>query len=250
MISVCILTKNAASTLKETLQSVQSFDEVILLDNGSTDNTLEIAKTFPNVKVFHSPFLGFGPLRNEAARLAKHEWILALDSDEIVSDALVGEIKALKLNSQKAYSLPRHNFYNEKRIRGCGWGSEELARLYHRKFAKFSPSQVHEKLEAPTLSKLHSPLLHTPYRTTQEFLLKMQHYSTLFAEQYRGKKRSSFSTALLHGFYSFFRSYILKGGLFCGSRGFIISLYNANTAFYKYLKLAELNKNLFKENSL
>lgn len=244
MISICILTKNAAPTLNAALESVKIFDEVILLDNGSTDDTIKLAKTFSNVKIFTSPFIGFGPLRNEAARLASHDWILSLDSDEVLSPALIEELKTLEITPQCIYFFPRHNYYNKKRIRGCGWDPEEVARLYHRKFARFSPSQVHEKLEASHFAKLRSPILHTPYRSTAEFLAKMQHYSTLFAEQYRGKKRSSFSIALAHAFYAFLRSYILKRGLFCGREGFLISLYNANTTFYKYLKLAELNDSL------
>ncbi len=241
MISICILTKDAARTLQKTLDSVQTFHEVILLDNGSIDATLELAKKYPNVKIFTSPFIGFGPLRNEAAKLASNDWILFLDSDEVLSQELIQELHELKPLKEIAYFLPRHNYYNGKRIRGCGWDSEQIARLYHRKFAQFSTVQVHEKLEAPAFQKLHSPILHTPYLSTADFLLKMQQYSTLFAEQNRGKKRSSFPIALAHAFYAFIRSYFLKKGLFCGKEGFLISLYNANTTFYKYLKLTELN---------
>jgi glycosyltransferase involved in cell wall biosynthesis len=241
MISVCILTKNAGATLKATLDSVRLFDEVILLDNGSTDDTLTIARAFPNVKVFTSPFIGFGPLRNLAAGYASQDWILALDSDEILSSDLIEEIKSLQFSPQIAYSFPRHNYYNQKRIKGCGWDPEHVARLYHRKSACFSPSQVHESLEASHFVKTRFPLLHTPYRSTADFLAKMQHYSTLFAVQYKGKKRSSFSIAIGHALFAFFRSYILKRGMFCGKEGFLISLYNANTALYKYLKLYEIN---------
>lgn len=241
MISVCILTKNAAATLKATLDSVRTFDDVVLLDNGSTDETLTIAKTFPNVQIHTSPFIGFGPLRNKAAQFARHDWILSLDSDEVLSEPLIEELKKIELKSEISYLFPRHNYYNKKRIRGCGWDPERIARLYNRKTAKFSLSQVHEKLESDHFVHLHSPILHTPYRSTADFLAKMQHYSTLFAEQYRGKRRSSFAIAIAHGIYAFFRSYILKRGLFCGREGFLISLYNANTTFYKYLKLAELN---------
>ncbi|MBU6447121.1 MAG: glycosyltransferase family 2 protein, partial [Verrucomicrobia bacterium] len=98
MISVCILTKNASATLRETLESVRIFDEVIVLDNGSTDDTLQIAEGFPNVKVHTFPFIGFGPLRNEAAQFAKNDWILVLDSDEVLSPELMAELKGLQLN--------------------------------------------------------------------------------------------------------------------------------------------------------
>lgn len=239
MISVCILTKNAAPTLRATLDSVRTFPEVLLLDNGSTDETCEIAKTYPNVRICHSPFIGFGPLRNKAAELASHDWILSLDSDEILSPALLAEIDRLELQAQTAYVFPRHNFYNGKRIRGCGWDPEFVARLYHRKENRYADVPVHESLLAGQTHRLQGPLHHTPYRSTADFLAKMQHYSTLFADQHEGKKRSSFGIAMAHAFYAFFRSYILKKGIFCGAEGFLISLYNANTTLYKYLKLAE-----------
>ncbi len=242
MITVCILTKNAAATLKATLDSVRSFSEVLILDNDSTDETPSIAASYPNVRFLTSPFIGFGPLRNKAAQLAGKDWILFLDSDEVVSPLLAEEIRGLALNEKNAYAFPRHNYYNGKRIRGCGWDPEFIARLYHRSRARYSDAQVHESLIADRFVRLQFPLLHTPYRTTADFLSKMQHYSTLFAEQYRGKRRSSFSKAVAHGFYAFIRSYFLKRGILCGSEGFTISLYNANTTFYKYMKLDELNK--------
>ncbi len=242
MISVCILTKNSCLTLRATLDSLQSFSEVIILDTGSTDETIAIAKEYPNVTVHFSPFIGFGPLRNYVSKLASHDWILSIDSDEILSSTLIQELNNLSLDPNVTYSIPRHNYYNGKRIRGCGWDKEQIPRLYYRPKICFSNVQVHEAVLAQQTQKLCSPLLHTPYRSTTDFLAKMQHYTTLFAEQYQGKRGSSFGKALAHGFYAFFRSYFLKRGIFCGAEGFTISLYNANTAFYKYLKLAEKYK--------
>ncbi len=244
VICVCILTKNSAATLPATLDSVRQFPEVLILDNGSKDETLDIAKMYPNVRIEKSPFLGFGPLKNWAASLAKYDWILSLDSDEVLSLALQQEIKALSLDPTLTYQIPRHNYYNGKRIRGCGWDPEKVARLYNRKSVSFANVQVHESLIAPHVSSLNSPLLHTPYRSTADFLAKMQHYSTLFALQHRGKKKSSHAKALGHAFFAFFRSFILKRGCFCGWEGFVISIYNANTAFYKYVKLWEANRSI------
>lgn len=245
MISVCILTKNAASTLEKTLKSASFFSEVLLLDNGSSDATIKMGSSYPNTTVFESPFLGFGPLRNKAASLAKNEWILALDSDEILSFSLIEELKTLALDPNHIYSIPRHNFYNGKQIKGCGWHPERVIRLYHRSKTSYCNSFVHESVLKKHLKvvRLHSPILHTPYQTTFDFLSKMQHYSTLFAEQNRYKKKSSFGTSLRHAAFAFFRSYFLKRGFLDGKEGFIISLYNANTAFYKYMKLKELNAN-------
>jgi len=241
MISVCILTKNGAKTIEATLDSVKDFSEVIILDTGSSDETLDIATKYPNVKIHKSHFYGFGPLRNDIAKLSSHDWILALDSDEVVSENLAQEILNARLDPRVAYGMPRHNFYQGQRIRGCGWGGDRVVRLYNRTFNKFCSSSVHETLEAKTTYRFRFPLLHTPYLSTEDFLRKMQHYSSLFAEQYKGKRKSSFMKALGKALFSFFRSYIIKKGILDGSAGFTISLYNANTAFYKYLKLSEVN---------
>jgi hypothetical protein len=119
-------------------------------------------------------------------------------------------------------------------------------RLYHRQKTRFSNDAVHEQIIADgliTLALTH-PLLHTPYRTAADFLDKMQKYTTLFAQQNCGRKQSSFSRSVVHGIAAFIKNYFVKGGIFGGKEGFIISLYNGQTAYYKYLKLAELNKKL------
>ena len=103
---------------------------------------------------------------------------------------------------------------------------------------------VHESVLRKNLKviQLKHPIFHTPYRTTFDFLAKMQHYSTLFAEQNQNKKKSSLAIAFTHATFAFFKSYFLQRGFMDGKEGFIISLYNANTAFYKYIKLKELNQ--------
>ena len=241
MITVCILTKNSEATIRAALDSVQNFPEVVIFDTGSTDATLTITSQYPNVSIHHTPFCGFGHLRNKIAKQAKNDWILALDSDEILSPALMQEITSLALQPSFAYVMPRHNFYNGKRIKGCGWNPDPVTRLYHRNHNQFSLAAVHESIQTQNKILLQSPLLHTPYRSTADFLAKMQHYSTLFAEQYKGQKKSSFRKALWHALFAFLRSYFFKRGIFDGAEGFTISLYNANTTFYKYLKLAEID---------
>lgn len=244
MISVTILVKNGSRYLKEVLQALERFDEIVLLDSGSVDSSLEIAKNFPNVKIFHSPFLGFGPSHNHATSLATHDWILSIDADEIASSDLVNEILSLKLSENSAFRLSRHNYFRGKFIKGCGWYPDCPVRLYNRKVTRFTDAQVHESVITTNLkvSTLSSPLYHYPYNTIHDFLAKMQSYSTLFAEQYKGKKKASLLSAISHGLFAFFKSYLLKRGFLLGQEGFIISLYNGHTAYYKYLKLQELNK--------
>ena len=242
MISVTILTKNSEKTLRSTLESVASFPEVILLDTGSQDKTLEIAQQFANVRIFIAPFNGFGNAHNLASSHAQHDWILSLDSDEVLSAALVAEIHSLSLDPQVIYSMQRHNYFKGKHIKWCGgWYPDRIIRIYHRKMTRFNEDAVHEKILKNGLKEfeLSSPITHTPYLEISDFLNKMQLYSTLYAEQHKQEKKSSLMTAILHGWYAFFKSYILKRGFLGGAEGYIISAYNGHAAFYKYLKLTE-----------
>lgn len=245
MISVTVLTKNCASIIEKTLESLKSFPEVIIYDTGSMDATLEIAKNFSNVKIYFGEFRGFGPMHNEASGLATNDWILSIDSDEVASPELAREILNLNLDPSCIYGFFRHNYYRDKHIKWCsGWHPDPVLRLYHRKKTAFSSDAVHEKIENRGLKRVYlaHPLTHAPYREISDFLSKMQTYSTLFAQQNRGKKSSSLTKAIWHGGFAFFKSYILKRGFLGGREGFIISIYNGHTAFYKYLKLDELNK--------
>ena len=244
MISVTILTKNSEETLRSTLESVKHFSEVVLLDTGSSDSTLQIAKEFSNVKIVEGPFTGFGPAHNLATSHATHDWILSIDSDEVLSQELIDEIQSLSLSEHNVYALNRKNFLNQKWIKWCGgWHPDPVIRLYHRQKTHFTDAKVHEKIVSSHLNivQLHSPLLHTPYRNMSDFLAKMQHYSTLFAEQNQHRKSSSIGKAILHGWMAFIKSYFFKRGFLGGKEGFIISVYNGHTAFYKYLKLLESN---------
>jgi glycosyltransferase involved in cell wall biosynthesis len=245
MISATILTKNSQKTLATTLDSLQKFPEVLIFDSGSTDQTLDIARRYSNTKIIQGQFIGFGPTHNLATSFASRDWILSLDSDEILSPELIDEIFSLDLNPARVYQIDRKNYFNGKWIRWCGgWHPDPVLRLYHRKTTRFSDDAVHEKILIKDLQvhKLAHPILHTPYHTIDDFLNKMQMYSTLFAEQNKGKKSSSLFKALWHGWFAFLKSYFLKRGFLGGKEGFIISAYNGHTAFYKYLKLMSLSR--------
>jgi len=239
-ISVTILTKNSSKTLGATLDSLKDFLEVIVLDSGSSDSTKEIATSYPNVKFIESPFLGFGKMHNYATKRGTYDWILSIDSDEVLTAELSQEILSLDLDPKKIYELNRCNYFWGKWMKCCsGWYPDPVIRLYNRKSTSFTDDPVHEKVinGSCQIFPLKGKLIHTPYRSIDDFLYKMQLYSTLFAEQNKGKN-SSLTKAIVHGFSAFFKSYILKRGFLGGKRGFIISLYNSHTAYYKYLKLA------------
>lgn len=186
-----------------------------------------------------------------ASSVAKNDWILSIDSDEIVSDKLGNEILELNLSKKCVYSFPRHNYFNEKFIKWCGWYPDRQYRLYNRRDTRFTDAQVHEAviIDGMQVIELKNPLIHYSYTSLSDFLAKMQSYSTLFAAQNYGKVNSSPLKAIAHGWFAFFKSYIIKGGFLGGYEGFVISAYNAHTAFYKYLKLYEANQALKKTHA-
>jgi len=243
-ISVVILTKNSSLYIKECLESLKEFSEIIVLDNGSTDETMTIAKKFTNVTIHQHDFIGFGPLKNLAITYASNDWILSIDSDEIVSQELVEEIKNLKRQNNYVYAIARDNFYHHKLVQCCGWKNDYVLRLFNRDSTKFNNKQVHESLllEDITVHKLQHKMKHYSFSKAENLIDKMQKYSSLYAQEHRGKKTSSPFKAFSRALFSFIKNYFLQKGFLCGYEGFIISVSNANGVFYKYIKLYEVNK--------
>ncbi|MHC2992495.1 hypothetical protein OB13_13210 [Pontibacter sp. HJ8] len=244
-ISVTILTKNSQKHLAACLQALQRFPEVIVLDNGSTDETMAIAASFANTRIVESPFIGFGPLKNLAAQHATHNWILSIDSDEVLSQELADEILGLDLqDTRTVYSVLRHNYYRQKRIKACGWDNDVVERLYCKQTTRFADLAVHEHLQLQDLrvQRLRHPLRHFPYDSIAQLVEKANKYSTLFAQENRFRKSSSPAKSYFKAAFSFFRNYILQKGFLYGYEGLTISFTNAAYTFYKYMKLHEENQ--------
>jgi len=244
-ISVVILTKNSSAYIKQVLAAVHKFDEVLILDNGSTDDTMDIAATFKNVVIYEHEFIGFGPLKNLAASFAKNEWILSLDSDEILTQVLIDDVKNRQLDPGSVYTVERVNYYKEKKIQYC-WNHDILIRLYNKNRTKFNDRYVHEGIESNGLNVelLNGSMKHYSYSSISEFMIKADRYSTLFAEQNAGKQRSSPMKAISHACFAFIKTYILKRGFLDGYIGLVISYAQSSEKFYKYMKLYEKNVEL------
>ena len=240
-ITVTILTKNSEKYLIQCLESLRLFGEVLILDNGSTDRTLELATVYENVTIEEHDFIGFGPLKNLAIEKAQNEWIFSVDSDEVVSKDLLSSIKGIDLvQKSKVYAVSRLNHYNGKPVRCCGWYPDIVMRLFNRRHTCFDNALIHESLLIKTdtdTEALNGALNHYPFDTIAGLIAKMQNYSTLYAKQHT--KKSSLSKAFFRALFSFFKNYFLQKGLFCGYEGLVISVSNANGVFYKYMKLYE-----------
>lgn len=244
-ISAVIIIKDGEKTIKRTLQSLTKFENVVVYDNGSSDNTIEIVKSFSNVNLVNGSFSGFGPTKNRASSYALHDWIFSLDSDEVVSNELLKEIQALNLKDNIVYKLLRVNFYKKQKITHC-WGKDNLVRIYNRMQTQFNNNNVHEEVLTNnlTVQTLSGNLLHFPYSSISSFIQKFDQYSDEFAGQYAGKKKSSPSLALFNSFYCFFKTYFLKRAFLDGYPGLVIAFSHAATNFYKYIKLYEANQSL------
>lgn len=245
-ISATILTKNSEALLADVLTALDWCDEVVVFDTGSTDGTLEIAARFSNVSLHRlkGAFPGFGRAHRQAVELARNDWILSIDSDEIVSPGLSAEIAALQFDPRAVYTIPFQNFYHGKHITTCGWSPDRHERLFNRSQTNFCTSEVHERVQTAALKvvALENSILHYSYRSVDDFVRKMSAYSRLFAEQNRGKKKASPGKAVARSFWAFFKSYVLERGFLQGAEGLTISAYKAHVVFWKYLMLHEANR--------
>lgn len=245
-LSATILVKNSETYLAQVLTSLREFDEVVLLDNGSTDNTLEIAKQFDNVSIYYHEFQGFGFMKNKAAELARNDWILNIDSDEVLTPELCHSLQAIDWSqTQCIYTILRLNHYRGRPIKACGWYPDILPRLYNRLHTRFTDQAVHERIDIPANSHviaLTGDLLHYSFTGAADLTAKMNRYTDLYAQEHRHRKQATIGQAVWHGIAAFVKSYVLKQGWRYGGDGLVISVGNAIGSYYKYVKLKEENE--------
>lgn len=245
-LSVILITKNEADNLQACLDSVRFADEWIIVDSGSTDGTVSIARAAGASVIETADWPGFGPQKNRALDAAQGEWVLSLDADERIPDALRDEIlAAISAPAHDAYAMPRLSSFCGYFIRHSGWYPDYVVRLFRRNAGRFSDDQVHERVivREGSTGRLSTPMLHYSYRSDSDFLRKLDQYSSLGAQQaYAAGKRSSLTKALTHALSAFIRSYVLKRGFLDGRAGLMVAITSAESAYHKYLKLMLLTE--------
>ena len=241
-ISVIVITRDEAHTIEACLESVRWADEIVVLDSGSRDKTVEICRRFTN-QVFETDWPGFGVQKNRALERAGGDWILSLDADERVTPALAEEIESRLPGSRaNGFLIPFRSSYLGRFMNHGDWRSEHHLRLFRRSAGRFTDDRVHERLmvEGP-VEKLSNSIEHHSFDDLEEVLEKVNRYSTAGAELKLSRgQRSSLFKAISHSFWTFFKGYLLKGGFLDGREGFLLAVSNAEGCFYRYVKLIYL----------
>lgn len=245
--SVVMICRNEADVIGATLQSLQGLtDDVIVYDNGSTDQTIEVVRQYP-VRLHRGEWEGFGKTKAKAIALARHDWILALDADEAVDEELKRSLLSWQpVSENTVYEIAFRNFLGDSYLRFGEWGSDRHIRMFNRRAAHWDDAPVHENLVLPgnvTVRKLRGHILHRTMKDIGDYKRKMRHYARLSAEKYyrQGKKGSWFKRRLSPVF-TFFNYYILKLGFLDGRNGFTCARMTAWYTAMKYAQLKEMRR--------
>ena len=245
-LSVIIITHNEAGNIADCLAGVSFADEIVVLDSGSTDQTVELARAAGAIVHISPNWPGFGPQKNRVLALAGGDWVLSLDADERVTPELAAQIqKAMAGGAGLSYKLPRLTQFCGRWIYHCGWTPDHVLRLFKRGEARFSDDMVHERLvlSQGQIKCLQAPLLHFSYPTPAHYWRKLEHYSQAWARQRHAVgQTTSMSRAALAGVVTFVRTYFFRLGFLDGAMGFAVCTMQAQAAFGKYFALYCLNQ--------
>lgn len=241
-----MITLNEAENLSACLASVADIAaEIVIVDGGSQDGTAAIAEKFGARVIVNPDWPGFGAQKNCALAHAREKWVLSLDADERITPELLDEIHRV-ISAQDtevvAYEIQRRSWFIGQFIKHA-WSADYVVRLCQREHARFTDDMVHERLIVDgRVARLKSVMLHYSYRNYEQVLKKIDHYSTLSAQQaYARGKRASIGTAVLHGWWAFMRSYFIRLGFLDGAHGLALAISIAENSYYRYLKLSLLN---------
>jgi glycosyltransferase involved in cell wall biosynthesis len=225
-LSVTIVAQNEERTISAVLAAVTEIaDEIIFLDSGSTDRTVEIAKSF-GVRFYHQDWLGYAEQKNKAIDLASGEWILSLDADEVLTPALVAEIRGLMQRGVPdgiaGFQIPRVLYIGDAPVRGGGFYPDAQLRLIRKGKGRFQPRVVHESIKVEgQVRQLKNDMLHYAYKDVEQFAQTMDQYARLSARQYFEHEntawRKSVLNEILNPAWTFFYRQVLRGGIFHGA---------------------------------
>jgi hypothetical protein len=244
-LSVALIVHNEEANLPDCLQSVAFARQIVVVDSGSGDGTLRIAAGF-GCDLFSEAWRGFGAQKQFAVEKCREPWVLVLDADERIPPETAMMIRQIvgSPGASVGYSFPRKNFFQGRWIRHAGWWPDRVVRLFRRGQGRLTEAKVHEAVRVEgKVEPLEAPIVHLTESDLGKILRKIDRYSTLGAEEAfaQGRKASVFAAFLRAGI-TFCQDYLLRGGFLDGPQGLTLAVTDAVNKFFKYAKLAELNR--------
>lgn len=243
-LSVIVITKNEADDLPDCLSSVAWANEIVVVDSGSTDQTIAIARAHTE-SVFEQAWLGFGPQKNLALDHATCQWVLSIDADERITKALAEEIRSILCNTEHdAFTIPFRSTFLGQPIRFGDWRRDRKLRLFRRSAGRFKNVPVHEQIIVQgTIGTLQNHIEHHSYRDRSEIDEKTDRYASLGAEEAHANGRSTHRLeAINRCILAFVRTYIIRFGFLDGRTGFQLAKMIAKGTYLRYRRLADLNR--------
>lgn len=243
-LSVILITKNEAQRIGPCLASVAFADELVVVDSGSTDGTVAMVQAAGGRVVTTTDWPGFGPQKQRALDAARGTWVLAIDADEWLDDELAAAVRGVVSRPVDAatpagFETSRISAFCGRWMRHGGWYPDRGIRLFRRDRARFSADLVHERVivDGP-VGRLPGLLLHDSIPSLDDAIAKMNRYSGGRAQDLRARgRRGSLGKAVGHGLWAFIRTYLVKRGFLDGAMGFVLAVHNAETSYYRYLKM-------------
>ncbi len=237
-LSAIVITHNEAANLPDCLASLSFCDEIVVVDHASSDDTAALAER-AGARVVRTPnFSGFGPQKQIALDSARGAWVLSIDADERVPEALAREIsEAIGSGRHAGYRINRKAYFLGRFLSHGGWYPDRIVRLARRDRARFSTDVVHESLEVSgSIGDLRNDMLHMSYRTIDDVLAKQRRYAMLSAQVRRERgARGGLPTALWRSHAAFLKHYIVQAGFLDGGRGFVAAISKSQETFWRYL---------------
>lgn len=241
-ISAIIITRDEAANLPECLQTLKFCQEVIVLDQESTDHTADLARKLGACVITSNDWQGFGIQKQRALDAATGDWVLSIDADERITAELADEIrKAIKTGRYDGYLVKRRSQFLGKWMNHGGWYPDRVLRLAKRKQARFDPTPIHEKMLIDgAVGELTHPMLHYSYRSIEDVLAKQTTYALAGGAKKRdhGRQDRGLFSALMGSVWTFIRLFIFQLGFLDGRHGLIAALAKSQETFWKYLAAA------------
>jgi len=242
-VSITVIARNEEAQIAACLESVRWADDLVVLDSGSTDRTVTIARGYTD-RVYTVPWQGFARTKNLALDHARGDWVFSLDADERVPPELAAEIQAVVARDGPAdgYRVARRNYFRGRWIRRLGWWPDYTLRLFRRDKGRFVDREVHESVAVQgQVGNLRHPLEHYTYDNLSDFVQRMDRYSRLAArELHKQGRRPHWGELLWRPGFTFLNLYLVKGGFLEGRDGFTLAVLYSMYNFLKYAKLQEM----------